>query len=164
MTQERVTSIGSRHPRQKRVEDARRRAYDPRVHLLRKNVLRSGWIAGSSPAMTTVAVNSVGSPPPCGEGLGVGVAVGARVAFHNYDPLPDRVRRANVPARAAAHTFELRFSLLVTIRNNGAESTHTCRLVLPASVRAHLTREFDACAALACPHAEEPRAARRLEA
>src|SRR5215831_10969668 len=34
------------------------------------------------------AAQSVGSPPPCGEGLGVGVAVVARVAFHNFDPPP----------------------------------------------------------------------------
>jgi hypothetical protein len=35
--------------------DARERAYDPRIHLLReKRFLRSGWIAGSSPAMTAV--------------------------------------------------------------------------------------------------------------
>jgi hypothetical protein len=37
---------------QKRVEDARERAYDPRIQLLRKNILRNRWIAGSSPAMT----------------------------------------------------------------------------------------------------------------
>jgi hypothetical protein len=38
---------------QKRVEDARERAYDPRIHLLRKkSFMKSGWIAGSSPAMT----------------------------------------------------------------------------------------------------------------
>src|SRR6266508_2021231 len=29
------------------------RGLDPRVHLLRKNFIRSGWIAGSSPAMTS---------------------------------------------------------------------------------------------------------------
>src|SRR5215813_2674504 len=33
---------------QKRVEDARERAYDPRMHLL----VKMRWIAGSSPAMT----------------------------------------------------------------------------------------------------------------
>src|SRR6266446_10932676 len=38
---------------QKRVEDARERAYVPRIH--RKKFFRSGWIAGSSPAMTKVA-------------------------------------------------------------------------------------------------------------
>jgi hypothetical protein len=37
---------------QKRVEDARKRAYDPRIHLLAK----MGWIAGSSPAMTGKAL------------------------------------------------------------------------------------------------------------
>src|SRR5215510_16408753 len=37
---------------QKRVADARERAYDPRIHLLRKTFLQDGWIAGSSPAMT----------------------------------------------------------------------------------------------------------------
>jgi len=37
---------------QKRVEDARERAYDPRIHLLRKKFLQNGWITGSSPAMT----------------------------------------------------------------------------------------------------------------
>jgi len=30
---------------QKRVEDARKRAYDPRIHLLRRSFLRNGWIA-----------------------------------------------------------------------------------------------------------------------
>jgi hypothetical protein len=35
---------------QKRVEDARERAYDPRIHPLRKKLFRKdGWIAGSSP-------------------------------------------------------------------------------------------------------------------
>jgi hypothetical protein len=34
--------------------DARERAYDPRIHLLRKKV-EDGWIAGSSPAMTSMA-------------------------------------------------------------------------------------------------------------
>src|SRR5262249_30469438 len=29
---------------------------DPRVHPLRKKLLRTGWIAGSSPAMTTAAM------------------------------------------------------------------------------------------------------------
>jgi len=37
---------------QKRVEDARERAYHPRIHLLRKKSFEAGWIAGSSPAMT----------------------------------------------------------------------------------------------------------------
>src|SRR6266567_1375971 len=32
--------------------------------------------------------NSVRSPPPCGEGLGVGVYVGARVSYKNNDPPP----------------------------------------------------------------------------
>jgi hypothetical protein len=32
------------------------RGLDPRVHLLRKNFLRTGWIAGSSPAMTAEAL------------------------------------------------------------------------------------------------------------
>src|SRR6516164_1874559 len=40
------------------------------------------------------AANSVRSPPPCGEGLGVGVAVVARVAFSNFDPHPARIRCA----------------------------------------------------------------------
>jgi len=30
---------------QKRVEDARERAYDPRIHLLRKESYEDGWIA-----------------------------------------------------------------------------------------------------------------------
>jgi len=35
---------------QKRVEDARERAYYPRIHLLRKkNLYEDGWIAGSGP-------------------------------------------------------------------------------------------------------------------
>jgi len=39
--------------RQKRVEDARKRAYDPRIHQsLRKSLSEDDWIAGSSPAMT----------------------------------------------------------------------------------------------------------------
>jgi len=37
---------------QKRVEDARERAYDPRIHRLREKFYEDGWIAGSSPAMT----------------------------------------------------------------------------------------------------------------
>src|SRR5260370_4358096 len=38
---------------QKRVEDARKRAYAPRIHLLRTSTsCKAGWIAGSSPAMT----------------------------------------------------------------------------------------------------------------
>jgi hypothetical protein len=37
---------------QKRVEDAHKRAYDPRIHFLRKKFCKDGWIAGSSPAMT----------------------------------------------------------------------------------------------------------------
>jgi hypothetical protein len=37
---------------QKRVEDARERAYDPRIHLLRKKVFAKRWIAGPSPTMT----------------------------------------------------------------------------------------------------------------
>ena len=32
---------------QKRVEDARERAYHPRIHLLREKVLHEGWIAGN---------------------------------------------------------------------------------------------------------------------
>jgi len=32
---------------QKRVEDARERAYHPRIHLLRKKSFEAGWIAGS---------------------------------------------------------------------------------------------------------------------
>jgi len=35
---------------QKRGEDARKRAYDPRIN--QKNASLKGWIAGSSPAMT----------------------------------------------------------------------------------------------------------------
>jgi len=34
---------------QKRVEDARERAYHPRIHLLRKKSFETGWIAGSKP-------------------------------------------------------------------------------------------------------------------
>jgi hypothetical protein len=38
---------------QKRVEDARERAYDPRIHLSRKKFFaKMDGIAGSSPAMT----------------------------------------------------------------------------------------------------------------
>jgi hypothetical protein len=37
---------------QKRGEDGRKRAYDPRIHRLGKNSYEAGWIAGSSPAMT----------------------------------------------------------------------------------------------------------------
>jgi hypothetical protein len=37
---------------QKRVEDARERAYDPRIHRLAEIFYQSGWIAGLSPAMT----------------------------------------------------------------------------------------------------------------
>ena len=53
------------------------------------------------------AANSVCSPPPCGEGLGVGVAVVGRSLRNNHDPPPqpsptrgegaDRVRRSHVP-------------------------------------------------------------------
>jgi hypothetical protein len=43
---------------QKRVEDARERAYDPRIHLLRKDFSEDRWIAGSSPAMTIHALAS----------------------------------------------------------------------------------------------------------
>jgi hypothetical protein len=35
-------------------EDARERAYDPRIHLLREKFYEDGWIAGSSPAMTAL--------------------------------------------------------------------------------------------------------------
>src|SRR5262249_55464549 len=41
------------------------------------------------------ATQSVDSPPPCGEGLGVGVVVVARVAFNNFDPHPARLRYAS---------------------------------------------------------------------
>ena len=34
------------------------------------------------------AACTVCSPPPCGEGLGVGVAVGGYSLRHNYDPPP----------------------------------------------------------------------------
>jgi len=52
-----VRQTGGRHfplvmPGQKRVEDARERAYDPGIHLLRKTFYEDRWIAGSSPAMT----------------------------------------------------------------------------------------------------------------
>src|SRR5262249_3554835 len=40
------------HARLRRAMDARKRACDPRIHLLCKKILRRGWIAGSSPAMT----------------------------------------------------------------------------------------------------------------
>jgi hypothetical protein len=30
------------------------RGLDPRIHLLRKKFFKNGWIAGSSPAMTTL--------------------------------------------------------------------------------------------------------------
>src|SRR5262245_50671061 len=36
---------------------------DPRVHLLRKNFLRTGWIAGSSPAMMTAIAARVCPSP-----------------------------------------------------------------------------------------------------
>src|SRR5262249_56699142 len=44
---------------QKRVEDARKRAYDPRIHPLRKKFYVDGWIAGSSPAMTAFACSTL---------------------------------------------------------------------------------------------------------
>jgi hypothetical protein len=40
---------------QKRFEDARRRAYDPRVHHSSPNFAKR-WIAGSSPAMTALSM------------------------------------------------------------------------------------------------------------
>src|SRR5207245_6151485 len=43
---------------QKRVEDARKRAYDPRIHPLRKKLLQSGWIAGSKPGNDDVSLGS----------------------------------------------------------------------------------------------------------
>src|SRR6266404_8446560 len=53
--------------------------------------------------MHNQAAYSVCSPPPCGEGLGVGVVVVARVSFANSDPHPARLRyalrRATLPTR-----------------------------------------------------------------
>ncbi len=46
----------------------------------------------------TAATDSVCSPPPCGEGLGVGVVVGGHTARNNRDPHPARLRFA--PAAA----------------------------------------------------------------
>src|SRR5258708_21908453 len=54
---------------QKRVEDARERAYDPRIHG--KKFFRSGWIAGSSPAMTNAGLHIA----PHADGSHVRVAV-----------------------------------------------------------------------------------------
>src|SRR5258708_2362280 len=55
-------------------EDARERAYDPRIHLLCKKSYEDGWIAGSSPAMTALSQgndlragafrDAVGAPRP----------------------------------------------------------------------------------------------------
>jgi hypothetical protein len=44
---------------QKRVEDARERAYDPRIHLLARKPYEDGWIAGSSPAMTSLPARAL---------------------------------------------------------------------------------------------------------
>src|SRR6266511_1883847 len=44
--------------------------------------------------------------------------------------------QGTAPARTA-HTFKLRFSLLRTIRNNGPDSDHTCRLVFYATLGHH---------------------------
>ena len=43
----------------------------------------------------TAATDSVCSPPPCGEGLGVGVVVGGHIARNNCDPHPARLRFAS---------------------------------------------------------------------
>jgi hypothetical protein len=57
------------------------------------------------------AARSVGSPPPCGEALGVGVAVGGHLPRNNYDPPPqpsptrgegaDRACRSLIPFQRA---------------------------------------------------------------
>jgi len=44
-------------PGQKRVEDARKRAYDPGIHRT-ESASSSGWIAGSGPAMTLNALRT----------------------------------------------------------------------------------------------------------
>jgi hypothetical protein len=44
-----------RHARQKRVEDARERAYTPASISFEKSLYKARWIAGSSPAMTPPA-------------------------------------------------------------------------------------------------------------
>src|SRR5262249_54533123 len=43
---------------QKRGEDARKRAYAPRIYPLRKKSYEDRWIAGSSPAMTTITASA----------------------------------------------------------------------------------------------------------
>src|SRR5262245_66621110 len=48
-----------------------------------------------SPVIEVCAPHSVCSPPPCGEGLGVGVVVAARDASANSDPHPARLRSAS---------------------------------------------------------------------
>src|SRR5262249_996211 len=46
--------------------------------------------SGARPLPRKRDADSVRSPPPCGEGLGVGVRVGGRVSCNNDDPPPTR--------------------------------------------------------------------------
>src|SRR5712692_3698069 len=54
------------------------------------------------PPPTNGAAISARSPPPCGEGLGVGAVVGGRISRNNYDPpprpCPSRLRACPLPA------------------------------------------------------------------
>jgi hypothetical protein len=43
---------------QKRVKDARERAYDPRIHPLRKNFTKMDGLPGQGPAMTEDGIAS----------------------------------------------------------------------------------------------------------
>jgi len=54
------------------------RGLDPRVHLFRKNFLQTGWIAGSSPAMTT-AIAARACPSPASPLRGARETRGARL-------------------------------------------------------------------------------------
>ncbi len=45
------------------------------------------------------AAHSVGSPPPCGEGLGVGVLLADATQANNCDPHPASLRSATLPTR-----------------------------------------------------------------
>ena len=55
--------------------------------------------------MQNGAARSVCSPPPCGEGLGVGVDVAGRASRNNYDPHPARLRFASAQSRCSASAF-----------------------------------------------------------
>ena len=52
-----------------------------------------------------VAANTVRSPPPCGEGLGVGVAVGGRISCTNNDPPPPQGGREQTESAAPASLY-----------------------------------------------------------